>query len=257
MDMAKIFSHFVDCLLSHWLDFCLPETSQLHDVQFTNYWSYCLSYSCSSHKNSNVSPVTVHSRPLPAFSSIRACVSGFKWTSILFRIKNIDLFAHSSACRACYSLTSTTCWRCYGFLGMFCLFLCSFLLAFLYVSWFLSNQQVCVCHRNYICVYTSVPLINCLFVSQYIAWFSLYLIFGDRVSLCIPGCPGTYSVDQASLELRNLPASAFQVLELKACTTNWLAILQVFYCNRWLWLSRVFVLGAGNYPFKVYYKLLF
>lgn len=58
--------------------FCLPETSQLHDVQFTNYWSYCLSYSCSSHKNSNVSPVTVHSRPLPAFSSIRACVSGFK-----------------------------------------------------------------------------------------------------------------------------------------------------------------------------------
>ena len=30
--------------------------------------------------------------------------------------------------------------------------------------------------------------------------------------LCSPGCPGTHSVDQASLELRNLPASASRVL---------------------------------------------
>jgi hypothetical protein len=28
--------------------------------------------------------------------------------------------------------------------------------------------------------------------------------FGDRVSLCNPGCPGTHSVDQAGLKLRNL-----------------------------------------------------
>jgi hypothetical protein len=36
--------------------------------------------------------------------------------------------------------------------------------------------------------------------------------FQDRVSLYSPGCPGTHSVDQA--------ASAFQVLELRACTTT-------------------------------------
>jgi hypothetical protein len=42
----------------------------------------------------------------------------------------------------------------------------------------------------------------------------------DRVSLCSPGCPGTHSVDQAGLELRNLPASAFQVLGLKVCATT-------------------------------------
>ncbi|GAB1295570.1 TBC1 domain family member 15 [Apodemus speciosus] len=35
------------------------------------------------------------------------------------------------------------------------------------------------------------------------------------VSLCSPGCPGTHSVDQAGLELRNPPASASQVLGLK------------------------------------------
>jgi hypothetical protein len=58
--------------------------------------------------------------------------------------------------------------------------------------------------------------------------------FRDRVSLCFPGCTRTHSVDQAGLELRNLPASAFQVLGLKACaTTAWLALsilkLQKFF----------------------------
>ncbi|GAB1289548.1 Histone RNA hairpin-binding protein [Apodemus speciosus] len=42
----------------------------------------------------------------------------------------------------------------------------------------------------------------------------------ERVSLCSPGCPGTHSVDQADLELRNPPVSASQVLGLKACATT-------------------------------------
>jgi hypothetical protein len=37
----------------------------------------------------------------------------------------------------------------------------------------------------------------------------------DRVSLCSPGCPGTHSVDQAGLKLRNPSPSASQVLGLK------------------------------------------
>ena len=41
-------------------------------------------------------------------------------------------------------------------------------------------------------------------------------VFRDRVSLYSPGCPGTLSVDQAGLELRNPPASASQVLGLQA-----------------------------------------
>ena len=41
------------------------------------------------------------------------------------------------------------------------------------------------------------------------------LVFRDRLSLFnSPGCPGSRSVDQAGLELRDLPASASQV-----CTT--------------------------------------
>uniref|UniRef100_A0A8C6IJ33 Ankyrin repeat and KH domain containing 1 n=1 Tax=Mus spicilegus TaxID=10103 RepID=A0A8C6IJ33_MUSSI len=39
-----------------------------------------------------------------------------------------------------------------------------------------------------------------------------------KVSLCNPGCPGTHSVDQASL--RNPAASASQVLGLKVCATT-------------------------------------
>ena len=41
--------------------------------------------------------------------------------------------------------------------------------------------------------------------------------FQDRVSLCSPGCPGTHSVDQAGLKLRDPPASASQGLGLGAC----------------------------------------
>jgi hypothetical protein len=56
---------------------------------------------------------------------------------------------------------------------------------------------------------------NCLlFVCLFVC------LFRDRVSLCSPGCPGTSSVDQAGLELRGPPASASQVLGLKACATT-------------------------------------
>jgi hypothetical protein len=58
----------------------------------------------------------------------------------------------------------------------------------------------------------------------------------DRVSLCSPGCPGTYSVDQAGLELRNLPASASQVLGLKVyVTTAWL----IFFFNYSIYVNTV------------------
>jgi hypothetical protein len=44
-------------------------------------------------------------------------------------------------------------------------------------------------------------------------FFFFFWFFQDRVSLY---SPGTHFVDQAGLELRNLPASASQVLGLKA-----------------------------------------
>jgi hypothetical protein len=50
--------------------------------------------------------------------------------------------------------------------------------------------------------------------------FVFIFVFRDRVSLCIPGCPGTHSVDQAGLELRSPPASASRVLGLKACSAT-------------------------------------
>jgi hypothetical protein len=57
------------------------------------------------------------------------------------------------------------------------------------------------------------------------ATFYLFiLVFQDKVSLYSPGCPATHSVDQAVLESRNPPASASQVLGLKACATiAWLS----------------------------------
>ena len=59
---------------------------------------------------------------------------------------------------------------------------------------------------------TTIPCFYCLFA----------FVFQDRVSLYSPGFPGTRSVDQACLKLRDPPASAPRVLGLKACATTWL-----------------------------------
>jgi hypothetical protein len=58
----------------------------------------------------------------------------------------------------------------------------------------------------------------CLFLGLFVC---LFFVFRDRVSLySSPGCPGTHSVDQPGLELRNPPASASQMLGLQACATT-------------------------------------
>jgi hypothetical protein len=64
----------------------------------------------------------------------------------------------------------------------------------------------------------------CDFLNWIVCLFAC-LFFETGVSLYSPGCPGTHFVDQAGLKLRNPPASAPQVLGLKACATtpglNW------------------------------------
>jgi hypothetical protein len=55
-----------------------------------------------------------------------------------------------------------------------------------------------------------------LLLLLFVFWF---LDFFKPGFLC-PGSPGTHSVYQAGLELRNQPASASRVLELKACATT-------------------------------------
>ena len=63
--------------------------------------------------------------------------------------------------------------------------------------------------------------INLLFYFLFFFFlFFCFLFLRDSVSLYSPGCPGTHFVDRAGLELRNLPASASQVLGLKACATT-------------------------------------
>ena len=60
--------------------------------------------------------------------------------------------------------------------------------------------------------------------------FFCFVLFFETGFLCVAlvsVCPGTLSVDQAGLELRNLPASASQVLGLKVCaTTVWLSFFK-------------------------------
>jgi hypothetical protein len=67
-----------------------------------------------------------------------------------------------------------------------------------------------------------------------------FSVFGDRVSLCSPGCPGTHSVGQAGLELRNLPASASQVLGLKAWAIMAGSVYYSFFFNLFIYFYYVF-----------------
>jgi hypothetical protein len=69
---------------------------------------------------------------------------------------------------------------------------------------------------------TKIELTHPLFWEKYFKrlFFFYFSFFPDRVSLCSPVCPGTHSVDQAGLELRNQPASASRVLGLKAWATT-------------------------------------
>ena len=49
---------------------------------------------------------------------------------------------------------------------------------------------------------------------------STFSVFQNKVSLWGYGYPGTHSVDQASLQFGDLPASASLVLGLKMCERN-------------------------------------
>jgi hypothetical protein len=83
-----------------------------------------------------------------------------------------------------------------------------------------NNKKIQTNHKSHHVIKYLWYLINFLTLK----WnFFVVVCFLDRISLCSPGCPGTHFVDQAGLELRNPPASASQVLGLKACaTTAWL-----------------------------------
>jgi hypothetical protein len=72
-------------------------------------------------------------------------------------------------------------------------------------------------------LWTPLPwqLLFCFVMFCFVLFVCLFVfVFQDRVSLHSPGCPGTQSIDQAGLKLRNSPASSSQVLGLKACTTT-------------------------------------
>jgi hypothetical protein len=93
-----------------------------------------------------------------------------------------------------------------------------------------GNQTLVLCKRSQLLSHLCSPTNNSK------CQFFFVLFFRDRVSLCSPGCPGTHFVDQAGLELRNLPASASRVLGLKgsphpAFKCQFLMVLKQEYFN--------------------------
>jgi hypothetical protein len=70
----------------------------------------------------------------------------------------------------------------------------------------------------------------------------IYFWFFETGFLCSPGCPGAHFVDQAGLKLKNLPASASQVLGLMACATTARPIFFFFF------FLDLFILASQWWP---------
>jgi hypothetical protein len=98
---------------------------------------------------------------------------------------------------------------------------------------------------------------------------SIFFFLWDRVSLYSHDCPGTHSVDQAGLNLRNWPASVSKVLKLKVYANPawsdlylWVyscGILHLFICmlkpSLHLWYEAD--LSIANNLFDVFLSLVF
>jgi len=92
----------------------------------------------------------------------------------------------------------------------------------LWKSSIILNHWAILQPGSFVFVFILVFFVFFVFVFVFFCFCFLFvcLFFWDRVSLYSPGCPGTHSVDQAGLELRNSPASASRVLGLKVCATT-------------------------------------
>jgi hypothetical protein len=96
------------------------------------------------------------------------------------------------------------------------------LLPIYFSCWLTSGEMLklgpgapCIRGRSWTTELTPLPSLNLRQES-----FFFFFFFWDRVSLCSPGCPGTHSVAQAGLELRNPPASASRFTELPQAGTE-------------------------------------
>jgi hypothetical protein len=93
---------------------------------------------------------------------------------------------------------------------------------------FSSKFSCPVCAHACACVCMCVSLVILSVANSWNLWFCFVLFcfvlfFDTGFYRYSPGYPGTHFVDQVGLKLRNPPASASQVLGLKACaTTAWL-----------------------------------
>jgi len=58
----------------------------------------------------------------------------------------------------------------------------------------------------------------CLFASLFVCLFVCLFVFQDRVSLWSPDSPGTYSVDQAGLELTEIQLPSAGIKDMHTTT---------------------------------------
>ena len=141
--------------------------------------------------------VCLREQPICAWEEYTFCITGWEgidWWHNWFLVFPVSWFPNLHKCPVHYWLWDRVS------------------IAELLLLYILSKFALCI-------VWTLLLVAHAFMTTMYSCCLFLCLFFRDRVSLYSSGYPGTHSVDQAGLELRNSPASASQVLELKACAT--------------------------------------
>jgi hypothetical protein len=163
---------------------------------------------------------------LPIFGEHCECTPDFIWVSEMSKWRERDSLIGKSLSDCVEKITKP---ELCGFFFFFFFFLLPLKI--------LSNNCTvsilhCICFGDPAYESHVILTLETIFLDSF--FFFFFLVFQDRVFLYSPGCPGTHSVDQVGLELRNPLASLSQVLVLKACaSTAWLSsrILDGYFCG--------------------------
>ena len=124
---------------------------------------------------------------------------------------------------------------------------------------YIYNLHVCMYVSTYLPIYhIYLPIYHPFVHSSIYQFIHLSVFFFERIFLCSSGFPGTHSVDQVYIKLRELRTSASKLLTIKISTITIkflpnMTLLCVYYIVYWSIYNRLLISNVNlNYIFVLF-----